>query len=70
MEIKILSDSGNVYQVGATINADFLIEDYKDCLNYKEDADYIGYFNRLSKEKQLKEIEVAWDMDVEIVNKS
>lgn len=60
MKYKVLGDSENIYEEGTIIFDEDLINDFLDCCNQTEDADYIGWLMNLPKDEAVEEICSAW----------
>ena len=68
MKIKIISDSGLVYNPNSVMDAEELINDYREVLDPRinDGAGQLQWFNSLSTESQLRYIGAMWDIEYEI----
>ena len=68
MKIKIISDDGLVYNPNSVMDAEELINDYREILDPRinDDAEQLQWFNSVSTESQLRYIGAMWDIEYEI----
>lgn len=68
MKIKIISDSGLVYNPNSVMDAEELISDYREILDPRinDDAEQLQWFNSVSTESQLRHIGEMWGIEYEI----
>lgn len=68
MEIKIISDSGLVYNPNSVMDAEELINDYREMLDPRiiDDAGQLQWFNSVDTESQLRHIGEMWGIEYEI----
>lgn len=68
MKIKIINDSGLVYNPNSVMDAEELINDYREMLDPRinDDAEQLQWFNSVSTESQLRHIGEMWGIEYEI----
>lgn len=67
MKIKIISDSGLVYTPNSVMDAEELINDYREVLDPRitDDAGQLQWFNSVDTESQLRHIGAMWGIEYE-----
>jgi len=68
MKIKILHDDGLVYTPNSIMDAEELINDYREMLDPRinDEAEQLQWFNSLSTESQLMHIGTMWGIDYDV----
>ena len=67
MEIKIISDIGEVYEEGRVMSAKRLIEDFLDCVSDYDDTKH--FFKNIGEKSSVEFIAKAWGLQYEILKK-